>query len=255
MVTDEVWLPLTRTMPSTSSRSARLASRKSAARSRSCSRISFAAAITARPLLNVVCEPLAPPSYGPASVSWYRIRNSSGRIPRTSAARIGRAMTEPVPHSWAPVTIVPLPSALIVRCAPDGTRERRPPAGRDPDRLAVLERSVPVDRRRRVLQRLDDADPLEDLAGRSLVALVDEVAATELDGVEAEPLGDDVVVLLERPAGRRAGRARGRSRTAACSCRRRRPRRRRSGSGTARPRTSRPSGRGTARPCCRRRCR
>ena len=119
MVTDEVWLPLTRTMPSTSSRSARLASRKSAARSRSCSRISFAAAITARPLLNVVCEPLAPPSYGPASVSWYRIRNSSGRMPRTSAARIGRAMTEPVPHSWAPVTIVPLPSALIVRCAPE----------------------------------------------------------------------------------------------------------------------------------------
>src|SRR6185437_1631415 len=84
--------------------------------------------------------------------------------------------------------------------------EGRPPAGGDADRLAVLERAVPVDRRGRVLEGLDDADPLEDLAGRSLVALVHEVAAPELHRVEAEPLGDDVVVLLERPARRRARR-------------------------------------------------
>ena len=70
MVTDLVGEPFTETAPSASSRSSRFASSCSAARSSSCSRTSLAAAITARPLLKVVCEPDAPESNGPASVSW-----------------------------------------------------------------------------------------------------------------------------------------------------------------------------------------
>ena len=115
-------------------------------------------------------------------------------------------MTEPVPHSCAPVDDRPAAVGVDRQVRARGARERRPPAGRDADRLAVLQRAIPVDRGRRVLERLDDADPLEDLAGRTFVTLVHEVAPPELDGVEAEPLGDDVMVLLDRPAGRRAGR-------------------------------------------------
>ena len=62
--------PLTRTAPSASSRSSRLTSSSSSAASSSCSRMSCAASITARPPLNVVCEPDEPASHGAASVSW-----------------------------------------------------------------------------------------------------------------------------------------------------------------------------------------
>ena len=62
--------PFTRTRPSTSSRSARAASSTSSASSSSWLRTSIAASTTARPLLIVVCEPDAPASHGPASVSW-----------------------------------------------------------------------------------------------------------------------------------------------------------------------------------------
>ena len=41
-------------------------------------------------------------------------------MPSTSAARIGSAITAPVPHSWAPVMIVPEPSPFSFTCAPDG---------------------------------------------------------------------------------------------------------------------------------------
>ena len=44
---------------------------------------------------------------------------SSGRMPSTSATRIGRAITAPVPHSMAPVTIVPEPSASSFTKAPE----------------------------------------------------------------------------------------------------------------------------------------
>ena len=69
MVTLLVGEPFTRTVLSASSRSSRDASRASSASSSSWSRTSVAASITARPLLNVVWLPEAPPSHGPASVS------------------------------------------------------------------------------------------------------------------------------------------------------------------------------------------
>src|SRR5258708_37142076 len=56
-----------------------------------------------------------------------------------------------------------------------------------------------------MLQRLDGADALEDLAGRTRIALVHEVAEPEFNRIQTELLGNHVVVLLERPAGRRAG--------------------------------------------------
>ena len=162
--------------------------------------------MTARPLLNVVWDPLAPPSYGPASVSWYRIRNSSGPHAedlggedRQGHDGAGAALLGAGDDRAGAVGVDP-----HVRARRAG--EGRPPARRDADRLAVRQRLAPADRGRGILQRLERADPLEDLAGRPLVALVDEVAAPELDGVEAEPLGDDVVVLLDGPAGRRPGR-------------------------------------------------
>src|SRR5207244_11274793 len=87
-----------------------------------------------------------------------------------------------------------------------GAGKRRPPPRRDTDRLPRRQRSAPANRGRGTLQRLEGTDPLEDLAGRTDIALVHEVAATELDGIEAEPLCDDIVVLLDGPAGRRARR-------------------------------------------------
>jgi hypothetical protein len=68
--------------------------------------------MTARPLLNVVCDPDEPMSQGPASVSWYRTEKASGCKPSTWAAISGRPMTAPLPFSWAPVMIVPVPSPL-----------------------------------------------------------------------------------------------------------------------------------------------
>ena len=63
-------------------------------------------------MLKVVCEPHDPMSHGPASVSWYMSEKSSGFMPSTSATYTGSAITEPVPFSWAPVMIVPVPSPL-----------------------------------------------------------------------------------------------------------------------------------------------
>ena len=40
-------------------------------------------------------------------------------MPSTSAASIGSAITAPVPYSWAPVMIVPVPSPFSFRYAPE----------------------------------------------------------------------------------------------------------------------------------------
>ena len=41
-------------------------------------------------------------------------------MPSSSAATIGSVITEPVPHSCAPVTMTPVPSALSFTYAPEG---------------------------------------------------------------------------------------------------------------------------------------
>ncbi len=69
-MTDLSGEPLTRTVPSTSSRSSRVGLELLGGRVEQLLAHVAAAAITARPLLNVVCEPHEPMSQGPASVSW-----------------------------------------------------------------------------------------------------------------------------------------------------------------------------------------
>ncbi len=104
--------PTTCTLPPASSRSSRDTSSSSAARSSSCSRTSTAAATTARPLFMVVCEPDEPASQGPRRCPGRGSRSPSGAMPSTSATRSGSPITAPLPFSWAPVMIVPEPSAL-----------------------------------------------------------------------------------------------------------------------------------------------
>ena len=42
-------------------------------------------------------------------------------MPSSSAASWRKVITDPVPHSWAPVMICPQPSPSILMYAPDGT--------------------------------------------------------------------------------------------------------------------------------------
>jgi hypothetical protein len=91
-----------------------------------------------------------------------------------------------------------------------GLRERRPPATRDPDRL-VRGQLLPIaDQLAGALERLGRPDGIEDLPRRPLVALVDDVAAAQLDGIQPDLTRDGVEVLLEGPADLwRRGRAHG----------------------------------------------
>ena len=134
-------------------------------------------------------------------MSWYVIAKSSGRIPSTSAARIGSAITAPVPFSWAPVTIRPLPSRFQAgptpRTAPGAVNHQpdaTPIASFGRQRLAPPIRAT----RRSPARRARPA--LVALARRALVAVADEVAPPELDRIQADPRGEHVVVLLDRPA-------------------------------------------------------
>ena len=86
-----------------------------------------------------------------------------------------------------------------------GDAERRPPGRGDADRLVVRQLLAVADHLDRLLQRLRCPDRIEHLPGRPLVALFDDRPAAKLDGVDAEPLGDAVHVLLERPGGLRRG--------------------------------------------------
>ena len=70
MLTDFDGVPATEAAPSARTMSAAEASSWSAASCLSCSATCPAAATTARPLLNRVCEPVAPMSYGATLVSW-----------------------------------------------------------------------------------------------------------------------------------------------------------------------------------------
>ena len=58
-------------------------------------------------------------------------------MPSSSAASIGSVMTEPVPHSCAPVTITPEPSALSFTYAPEGT----PKVGHQPTATPIASSS------------------------------------------------------------------------------------------------------------------
>ena len=119
----------------------------------------------------------------------------------------------------------------------------------------------------RLLERLGDAEVLDELTRGGALAAAQQRAAAQLGRVEPDRGGDLVEVLLERPHRlRRRGRA---DRGAGLGVRvgQDRPRRRRSRSGTARsgasppsgrrsrPRRSRRRSRGTPRPCGRRACR
>ncbi len=116
-------------------------------------------------------------------------------------------MTEPVPHSWAPVMIVPEPSRIELEVGARRTRERRPPAGRDPDGLVGRQLTTPADGRGRGLEGLDRADPLHHLARRTGIALPEEVPTAELDRVHADLRRQCIVVLLDGPADRRSRRS------------------------------------------------
>ena len=101
------------------------------------------------------------------------------------------------------------PAAAVALDPDEGPRRTgraEPPAGRDPDRLVQTKRTVGLDRADRPFERLGRAVALVALAGRTLVAVADEVAEAELDRVEADSPGQHVVVLLDRPAGLRTGR-------------------------------------------------
>ena len=97
-------------------------------------------------------------------------------------------MTAPVPLSWAPVTIRPLPSASIRTNAPDGPGalnhqpEATPIASFGPRGPAA----DPLDRPREGLQ---GARALVPLSGRSFVAVAHEVAPAELDRVQPDAGG------------------------------------------------------------------
>ena len=129
-------------------------------------------------------------------------------------------MTAPVPFSWAPVTIRPLPSDSIRTNAPDGPGalnhqpEATPIASFGPERSG---RPRPLDR---PLERLERAVALVPLAGRALVAVVDEVPPAELDRVQPDPGGERRRGAARRPSRPAARSARGRSPTASGSCRR-----------------------------------
>src|SRR5213076_2308733 len=91
--------------------------------------------------------------------------------------------------------------AAAVRLDPDeGARRARhaePPTRSDADRLVRTERRPLARAGDRLLERLERAFPLVELSRRTLVAVADEVATPELDGVEADARGEHVVVLLD----------------------------------------------------------
>src|SRR5207249_6425914 len=74
----------------------------------------------------------------------------------------------------------------------------RPPAAGEPLAAAGPGPAVlPADGRRRPHETLLQADAVEHLARRALVALVDDVPEPELERVEPERIGDDVHLRLD----------------------------------------------------------
>ena len=99
-------------------------------------------------------------------------------------------------------------------------RERRPPAARDTDRLVLRQLLAVADQLGRPVERLDGVDCVEDLAGRTLVAVA---RAGFCGGTRPDPCPSAVASrpCAARPPTRPSARwARGRSPMAACSCRR-----------------------------------
>jgi len=79
-----------------------------------------------------------------------------------------------------------------------GAARGRPPAAGEPLAAAGPGPAVgPADGRRRLHEALLQADAVEHLSRRALVALVDDVLQTELERIERERVGDDVHLRLD----------------------------------------------------------
>src|SRR4029078_10695021 len=92
------------------------------------------------------------------------------------------------------------PVAVDLHVGAGGDAERRPPADGDTDRLVLGQVLAVADQLDRPLQRIRGTDVLEHLPGGTLVAVLDDVAAAELDRVHAQLPGHRGQVLLARPA-------------------------------------------------------
>ena len=154
-------------------------------------------------MLNVVWLPELPPSYG-AGVG---VLVGDREVVGPHAELLGGEDRQG--HHGAGAVLLGAghdPSAAVGFDPDEGARRAgraEPPAGRDADRLVRPERPVGVDPLDRGLQRLDRAVALVALAGRALVAVVDEVAPPELDRVEPDAGGDrrrDAARPPSRPA-------------------------------------------------------
>ena len=156
--------------------------------------------MTARPLLNVVCEPEAPASHA-ARVG---VLGEDREVLGPHAELLGDEQRQR--HHGA--------RAALLRAGDDRARavavqlherarraaERRPPADADADRLVLGQVLAVADQLDRALERLGSADRLEHLVGGGRVALLQDVPAAQLDRVHADRRGDRVHVLLDGPA-------------------------------------------------------
>ena len=113
--------PFTRISPSNDSMSSGLASRRSAAISKSCWRASSAAALTARPTVNSVLLPALMPANGDVLVSPVATLTISKGSPSSSAAICANDVFVPE-MSFAPTRTLTVPSPFSSTCALAGCR-------------------------------------------------------------------------------------------------------------------------------------
>ena len=107
-------------------------------------------------------------------------------------------------HRTAPVLLRPghdRPAAVAVQMdvGTGGARHGGPPADRHADRLVLREVALVADHLDRALEGLSDADLVEDLACRTLGALLDQRPSAELHRVDAQLPRQLVHVLLQAP--------------------------------------------------------
>ena len=134
-------------------------------------------------------------------------REVLGRMPSSSAARIGSAITAP----GAVLLGAGDDPAAAVGLDPDEgagrTGRAEPPARRDADRLVGAERLAGLDAARRRGSRVSSA-PSPSWRWRVGPSSPSPTRFRRRNsiGIEADPVGEDVVVLLDGPAGLRPGR-------------------------------------------------